>query len=212
MSGPIFYEVGPDAAKFNVADNESEVLIRNWQNMEKIRSEVLCESQTYLEGEYSQVRQKETSLGNLLADIILEMRPQADVAVINSGAIRSSIASGPITYGMILDVLPYKNKVVAVKVSGKVLKEVLENSVARYESIPGAFLQVGGMSFQFSEKQPVFSRVSNIKVQGEPLSLEKDYELLTLDYIASGGDDYIMLKEATPHYTSQQDLPEIITS
>ena len=209
---PKFHDVGPDASEFNRTDTESTALIAQWQNMEKIRSEVLCESKTYLEGEYSQIRQKETNLGNFLADVILAKRPQADFAIINSGAIRASIAPGPVTYGMVLDVLPYKNKVVALKVSGKTIKEVLENAVARYESIPGAFLQVGGMSFHFSKNKPIFSRISDIKIQGEPLVLDKEYEMLTLDYIASGGDDYIMLKEVTPHYTSDKGLPDIIAS
>ncbi|BBM81946.1 bifunctional metallophosphatase/5'-nucleotidase [Candidatus Uabimicrobium amorphum] len=210
LSTPQFHDIGPDASKFNRADSESTALIAAWQNMEKIRSEVLCQSKTFLEGEYSQIRQKETNLGNLLADIMLEKRSQADFAIINSGAIRASISIGDVTYGMVLDVLPYQNKVVALKISGKAVKEVLENAVARYESIPGAFLQVGGMSFHFSESKPIFSRVSEIKIQGEPLNLNKEYEMLTLDYIASGGDDYIMLKEIAPHYTSNKGLPDII--
>ncbi|WP_372370600.1 bifunctional UDP-sugar hydrolase/5'-nucleotidase [Candidatus Uabimicrobium sp. HlEnr_7] len=209
---PKFHDIGPDSNEFNNADPQSNILINEWQNLEKIRSEILCKSLVYLDGEYSQVRQRETELGNLLADVILATRSEADVAIINSGAIRASIAKGDVTYGGILDTLPYKNKIVGIEVTGKTLKEVLENAVARYEAISGSFLQVGGMSFSFSQSEPMFSRISNVKIQGEPLTPNKLYKILTLDYIASGGDDYIMLKDIKPYYTSEQGLPDIIAN
>lgn len=206
------YAVGQDAPIFNQADIATQNIITDWQNSEKVRQEVLCETSSFLQGDYLKVRQQETNLGNLFADIILETQKDAQVSLLNSGAIRASIPKGSITYGMVLDALPYKNKIVRLEILGSTLKEVLENSVAHYESIPGAFLQVGGISFSFSKKAAPFSRIKEITVQGESLVLEKKYKVLTLDYIASGGDDYIMLKEKKNFYTSKESLATVIAN
>lgn len=174
---------------------EAIAFLKQCQDEQKEFSEVLAHTATKLEGEYQMIRQNETNLGNLIADIILESGNNANIAVINSGCIRASIPQGDITRGMLLTSLPYNNKLVQIEVSGETIQEILENSVAQYEKVSGAFLQVAGISFCFDPSKPKFNRVDNILVQGEALNLHATYKLVTVSYLATGGDDYVMLKD-----------------
>lgn len=176
-------------------DPEALQFLQQSLDTQKELSEVLTQSEDKLEGEYKIIRQQETNLGNLIADIVLESGIQADIAVVNSGGIRASLPQGNITKGMLLTTIPYNNKIMQLEVSGETVREILENSVAQYEKVSGAFLQVAGMSFSFDPLQPKFSRVKTVTVQGDPLDPQKTYKLVTLGYLVNGGDDYVMLKD-----------------
>jgi len=61
------------------------------------------------------IRRTETNLGNLIADIIRDVS-NADAALINSGAIRTSIRKGDIRAKDIYSVVPFDNYIVAIRV------------------------------------------------------------------------------------------------
>jgi 2',3'-cyclic-nucleotide 2'-phosphodiesterase (5'-nucleotidase family) len=63
---------------------------------------------------------------------------------------------------------------------------ILEHSVA---ARAGA-MQVAGMRFRFSMSEPVGQRVLEATVGGKPLDPERIYRVVTIDYLASGGDGY----------------------
>ena len=81
-------------------------------------SEVLLDG-----GNPNPIRQKESNLGDLVADAFLaganrtaaaDDRPPARVAFSNGGGIRTSIAAGDITEKSTFDVLPFDNVLVTV--------------------------------------------------------------------------------------------------
>lgn len=92
------------------------------------------------------VRARETELGNLLADAIRDRVARfADntpdiplVCILNGGGIRTSINAGEITVGEVLQVMPFGNTVSRVTVTGAQLKAALENGVSALQ--PGAAL------------------------------------------------------------------------
>ena len=95
--------------------------------------------------------------------------------------------------------LPFKNKVVKIEVSGATLRAVLEHAVARSSEdvAPGRFLQISGVRFAFDGRQPAGSRVVDVTVNGAPLDGKRTYTIASSDYIAiDGGDGYAMLKTA----------------
>ena len=94
--------------------------------------------------------------------------------------------------------LPFKNKVVKVELSGATLRQVLEHGVARSaeDAEPGRFPQVSGVEFTFDATRPPGSRILSLTVNGKPLDEKKNYTLAATDYVAiDGGDGYAMLKE-----------------
>jgi 5'-nucleotidase len=145
-------------------------------------------------------RNQETNLGDFIADAF-RTATGADVGLMNGGSIRADeiIAAGPLTKRDILSILPFKNKVVKVELSGATLREALEHGVARSaeDAEPGRFPQVSGIRFTFDARQPAGSRIVDLSINGKPLDPKRNYTLAAPDYVAiDGGDGYAMFKSA----------------
>ncbi len=146
-------------------------------------------------------RTQETNVGNFIADAF-RAATGADVGLMNGGSIRADeiIRAGPLTKRDVLSILPFKNRVVKVELSGATLRQALEHGVARSaeDAEPGRFPQVSGVRFTFDATTPGRARESlSLTVNGKPLDDKKNYTLATSDYVAiDGGDGYAMLKTA----------------
>jgi len=212
VSDTTLYEIGPDGKDCQNLPlvEEVEKLVQDWREKEKYLDEVLCTTAVALDGEYQHIRQQETNLGNFMTDILLDQCADSDIAFLNSGMFRASVASGKFTRRMLQTVIPYKNIIVELSVTGEMLRDVLETSVSQYEKISGAFLQVAGLSFTFDPTQEPFNRVSEVSILGEPLELDKNYNVVTCKYLADGGDDYVMLKNATVIKTLKSSMIELV--
>jgi 5'-nucleotidase len=153
-------------------------------------------------------RTQETNVGNFIADAF-RTATGADVGLMNGGSIRADeiIGAGTLTRRDVLSILPFKNKVVKVELSGAVLRQALEHGVARSaeDAEPGRFPQVSGVRFSFDASRPPGSRIVSLTVNGKPLDEKKLYTLATSDYVAlDGGDGYEMLKTARVLISKEQ--------
>ena len=160
---------------------------------EKITSVVVGKTEVKLDGERNNVRTKETNLGNLITDAMLNATG-ADAAMTNGGGIRASINVGEIKMDDVLKVLPFGNYVVLKEVKGSDIVGALENGVSAYPAELGGFPHVSGMTFKFNPKADIGSRIYEVKIGGKPIDPKKTYKLATNDFMASGGDKYTMLK------------------
>ena len=145
------------------------------------------ETETDLDGE--NVRCRETNLGDLVTDVMREVTG-AEAALINGGSIRTSIHQGPVKAKDIYAALPFDNYLVALRLTGKQVREALEHGVSGLEEKAGRFPQVSGLSFSYSPKAAVGSRVREVTVNGKPLDPGKEYVVATNDFLAAGGDGY----------------------
>jgi 5'-nucleotidase len=105
--------------------------------------------------------------------------------------------AGRISVRDVLSILPFKNKLVKIEVTGATLKAALEHGVARSaeDAEPGRFPQVSGVQFSFDASKSPGSRVSDVKVNGLPLDETKKYTVATSTFLAlDGGDGYSMFK------------------
>ena len=79
---------------------------------------------------YMSAQRPESILSNLLADILMwaakDYHEQPDLAVYNVGGIRAAFAEGNVTYGDVLDVAPFENKICFLTLTGEKLLELLE--------------------------------------------------------------------------------------
>lgn len=164
------------------------------QENEKITSERVGSTGVALNGERENVRTRETNLGNLIADAMIDATG-ADLAITNGGGIRSSIGLGEITKGDIITVLPFGNYVVTKEVKGLDILKALEHGVSKYPESNGAFTQVGGIKFSFDPSKEEGNRVHSVVIKGKDLDVNKLYILATNDFMAIGGDNYTMFKD-----------------
>ncbi len=142
-------------------------------------------------------RQKETNIGNFIADSY-RAAAAAEIGFVNGGSIRADLIYNPgiLTKRDVISILPFNNPIVKIEIDGKTLKEVIEHGVARSaeDNEPGRFPQVSGMSFKFDASRPAGSRVVEILVAGKPVVDSQKYTFATSDFLVSrGGDGYTML-------------------
>jgi len=160
------------------------------------------EAEETMSAEY--VRTRETSIGNFVADIVRETA-QADIAIINGGSIRKSIHKGAVTLGDIYSALPFDNYIVALKLRGREIKDILEHGVSAVEEKSGRFPLVSGIAFTYRPMAAKGSRIVTMYVHGKPLEYDKEYSVATNDFLAMGGDGYTTFAHAiqvAPNYSS----------
>ncbi|MEA2176020.1 MAG: 5-nucleotidase / UDP-sugar diphosphatase [Blastocatellia bacterium] len=145
-------------------------------------------------------RSRETNVGDFIADAYRKA-VGADVSLFNGGSIRadSLIARGDLTKRDVLSILPFKNRVVKLEVTGATLRAALEHGVSRSaeDKEPGRFPQVSGLRFSFDASRAAGSRVTSVTINGQPLDDKKMYTLAAPTFIAKdGGDGYAMFQGA----------------
>lgn len=175
-------------------DKAVSALVKKYAaRVDAVLGEKIGETAVDLDG--ARVRAQETNLGDFLADI-LRQAAGADAAIINGGGIRAGIPKGAITVKDIYTVLPFDNYLVAIKLTGKQIREALEHGLSGLEEAAGRFPQVSGLSFTYSRQAPAGSRVKEIMMGGQPLDPQKEYVVATNDFMAAGGDGYQAFGEA----------------
>ncbi len=157
------------------------------------------------------IRKMETNLGDLCADAV-KQQTGAEIAFINGGGIRSSIAAGDITYGDIISVFPFGNQICLVELSGQSILDALEFSVHSLPEEFGGFLQVSGLTYEVDTSIPTpvivddnrmcigikgERRIKNVKIGEEPLDPNKTYTVGGQSYILiNAGDGYTSFKDS----------------
>jgi 5'-nucleotidase len=179
-------------------DARFATLNRKYGALLKELAQVVGRTTVELDARSAISRRQETNVGNFIADAF-RISTRSDVGLMNGGSIRADeiIKPGPITNRDVLSILPFKNKVVKLELSGSLLRQALEHGVARSaeDAEPGRFPQVSGATFSFDARRPPGSRIVDLKIKGQPLNDQAKYTLATSDYVAlDRGDGYEMLK------------------
>lgn len=148
------------------------------------------------------IRTEETNLGDLVADAFRYVL-EADVGYLNGGGIRQDIKAGEVTFGDLLNVLPFGNSGVVVEVSGETIVKMLEEAVSKWPEESGNFPHVSGIRFSMNTLAEPYNRVYDVKVQDPetgyyiPIDLQKSYKLASSNFILlEGGDGMSMFKDA----------------
>jgi len=151
------------------------------------------------------IRREEKNVGNLVADMMRwASEGEAQIAFNNGGGIRwhKLFPAGDITYKDVYELLPFTNTLVMMDLTGSQIRQALENSVKNTHlqgsaSEFGGFLQISGMTFEYDNSLPMGSRVVEVLVGGVPLNDAAVYRVATNDFLAAGGDGYIVLTGGT---------------
>jgi 5'-nucleotidase len=123
----------------------------------------------------------------------------------NAALVRTNCSSTTlcdVVVGDIYSVLPFGHTMVVREITGAVLWQALEHSVAQMPNADGRFLQIAGFKFEWKQSNPAGSRVQSVtlldaagRVVG---SIARDftrYKVVTNDFTNAGGDGYTTLKE-----------------
>jgi len=132
----------------------------------------------------------ESPLGNLIADAMRQFAG-SDMAVMNSGGIRSDLPAGQLTYGDIFAISPFDNYPTVLTMTGAQVIELLKVTSSGARGI----LQVSGLRYTLDAAKdadkPLGDRNRLVSVtlsDGSPVDPEKLYTVAMPDFLATGGD------------------------
>lgn len=171
-------------------------------------------TESALDGREITVRNRENSVGNMIANAMLEYS-NADVAFINGGFIRGNrlIPAGEqLTRSHILQMIPFPNRVIVLKLKGWQLKEVMEHSLSGRE-FDATFPQISGMRIVYKLSKPKGARIQCLEINGTPYNPEKIYNVATSDFLFSGGDGfgaYFIKYEAPVSYDRSELINKVV--
>jgi 5'-nucleotidase/UDP-sugar diphosphatase len=183
----------------NVAEDADivDALVRFSAPLEELKNTIVGQTAVDLEGTRELVRSQETNLGNLICDAMLwkTATENTQIAIQNGGGIRASIASGDVTMGDVLEVLPFGNQIATFGLKGSDVWAALENGVSQYEGMEGRFPHVAGLKYSFNPELEAGSRIVSVEVKNadgtySPIDLDAVYQLATNNFLRTGGDGY----------------------
>ncbi len=155
-------------------------------------------------------REAECPAGMLTADAYLAFgKPAGAVAaIVNSGSIRSGIPAGAVSYADLLSMHPFGNRLMVLDLSGAVIRKALEHGLSDPDLAGPRLLQTAGIRYRVDATSPVGSRLREVEVKDasglwHSLSDEKIYRTVLTEYLAQGGDKFLMLQKAA------QQLPDL---
>jgi len=127
----------------------------------------------------------ESPEGNLFTDLMLEARPDAQVALTNGGGLRADLPAGTLTYGALFEAMPFDNRFAIVELTGKDLRTLVTSNLSR----GGGILSWAGLTARARCKAGKLD--VQVQVRGKPLDDNASYKMATSDFLASGGDGVI---------------------
>lgn len=171
------FDARPDSAALRVVEPYRKAV-------DSIMSPVLGESEVAMTAD-----RPESLLSNFVADVLREASvragKKADIGLCNIGGLRSTMPKGIVTYGDVLEIAPFENHLCVLSLSGKKMKELMEQIAAvGGEGISGAHLVI-----------TTDGRLLKAEIGGKPISEDSIYTVSTLDYLAEGNDKMYALKD-----------------
>ena len=139
----------------------------------------------------------------------------ADFAVANGGSIRAEglcvtrniIGAGPLSNGVLHEIMLFENPVQALDVSEQEVVAMLEHSVERLFTSPAPIVSPAGSFLQVSKEvsmtvdcaRPPLDRITALSIGGQAITKPgrtidlKKFRVAASSFIISGGDGYTML-------------------
>ena len=150
---------------------------------------------------YMTVQRPESPLPNLLADILMwaakDYNEKPDFAIYNMGGVRADLSKGDVTYGDVLDVAPFENKIAFVTLTG-------ENVLELFSQIA----DTGGEGVSRGVKLVITKdgKLKSAQINGEPIDPKREYRITTIDYLLGGTDKMTAFKKGIRVNSPQEKL------
>ncbi len=165
----------------------------------------------------------ESSLGAFIADVFLAGSSDssygdraAQIAFTNPGGLRSDLSAGAaVTFGQLFNVLPFNNNLVTMTLTGEQIRRLLEQQWEKPQPMGGRILSVSqGFSYAWDAQAPEGTAAGtgarivpgSLQLHGVPLEMQKNYRVTVNNFMASGGDNFAILRDGRDVQTGEIDL------
>ncbi len=149
---------------------------------------------------YMAAHRPESELSNLLADILMwaaeRYNEKPVFGVYNMGGIRAGLAKGKVTYGDVLDVAPFENKIAFLTLSGEKVLELFQQM-----ALSGGEAVSHGVQLVITKDH----RLKSAKINGEDVDPNASYRIVSIDYVIQGNDRMEAFKAKTNVNSPQEE-------
>jgi 5'-nucleotidase / UDP-sugar diphosphatase len=126
---------------------------------------------------------------------------RADIALQNGGGVRIAMPAGNVTMNTAISMLPFTNVLVELTMTGAEIQAALEDAVSNHldnKSSDGSHPYAAGLRWNLDMSKPKGQRFSGLQVKNrsgvwEALNAQRNYVVVTNDFIADGKDGYTTL-------------------
>ena len=136
------------------------------------------------------VERPESNLSNLLSDILVwaadEYGEKPVLGVYNMGGIRAELTKGQVTYGDVLDIAPFENKIAFTTLTGEHLLKLFRQIAHRGGE---------GVSRGCELVITTSGELVSARLHGQEIDPQADYRVTTIDYLLGGNDGMSAFKE-----------------
>ena len=137
----------------------------------------------------------ESALGDLVADA-QRAATHADMALMNPGGLRSDLRAGPVTWGDILTLHPFANRLITFDMTGAQLLAVLEQQWPLEANALPRILKTSGLYYSWDAARPRGARiVEACDAAYQTLDPAHHYRVTVNDFLANGGDDFTLFRQ-----------------
>ena len=142
----------------------------------------------------------ESNLSNLLPDILVYMskdyNEKPDFGVYNIGGIRAALSKGQVTYGDVLDVAPFENKICFLTLKGNDVLDLFAQIAKR-----------GGEGVSHGVELVITNdgQLRSARLNGEEIHPQKAYRITTIDYLSQGNDGMPAFTKCTDLNSPQEE-------
>ena len=138
----------------------------------------------------------ESDLSNLLADILVwaakDYGESPVLGVYNMGGIRADFTKGEVTYGNVLDVAPFENRICFTTLSGEKMLELFRQIAYR-----GGEGVSHGVELEIEMAPDDTGRLLSARLYGQEINPQGEYRVATINYLIEGNDGMPALREGT---------------
>jgi len=155
--------------------------------MDRIMQQVIGESEVEMRSS-----RPESLLSNFAADLLLEYGREkssshVDFSLTNFGGLRATLPKGPVRRYDIFSIFPFENYVVVLDVPGSSVRKLFDS-----------FARNRVEAFSHNVQLEIRSgALKDVLIDGQQIDDSKTYRIVTIDFLMSGGDNLLALKDAT---------------
>ena len=142
----------------------------------------------------------ESDLSNLLSDILVwasaDYGEEPVLGIYNMGGIRADLVKGNATYGDVLDIAPFENKIAFTTLNGEKLMKLFRQIAKR-----------GGEGVSHGCELVITDdgKLVSARLHGQEINPEADYRITTIDYLIGGNDGLSALNEGSNLNSPQEE-------
>ncbi len=134
----------------------------------------------------------ESNLSNLLADILVwsakDYNEKPVLGVYNMGGIRADLTRGNVTYGDVLNVAPFENKICFVTLTGEMLLQLFREIAA-----------TGGEGVSHGTEMVITKdkKLVSVRLHDQEIDPNAAYRVTTINYLLEGNDKMMAFRKGT---------------